>query len=82
MHYFLGLYEKGMPRLLTLREKLTETKSAGYDFIEHSIDETEEKISRLAWSNQEIRELHCLQNLAFELSRQPGTMYAINPRAK
>lgn len=47
--YALGLYEKAMPGNLTWREKLTAAKEAGYDFIELSIDETEERLARLDW---------------------------------
>ena len=48
--YYLGLYEKSMPNSLSIREKLMETKKAGFDFMEISIDETDEKLSRLKWS--------------------------------
>jgi len=53
--YYLGLYEKSMPNSLSIEEKLTETKKAGFDFLEISIDETDEKLSRLKW-NKEKRE--------------------------
>ena len=39
--YTLGLYEKAMPGSLTWKEKLMAAKSAGYDFVEISIDETD-----------------------------------------
>jgi len=55
--YLLGLYEKSMPGILTLPEKLEETRNAGFDYIEISIDETDEKLARLDWSDKEIREL-------------------------
>ena len=45
--YLLGLYEKSMPSTLTWNEKLQEAKDAGYDSIEISIDETDEKLERL-----------------------------------
>ena len=44
--YTLGLYEKSMPNELSFREKLTYAREAGYDFLEMSIDETEEKLAR------------------------------------
>ncbi|MEI8200386.1 MAG: L-ribulose-5-phosphate 3-epimerase [Eubacteriales bacterium] len=56
--YLLGLYEKGMPGTLTLPEKLEETKAAGFDYMELSIDETDEKLARLDWSDMEIHTLH------------------------
>ena len=45
--YVLGLYEKAMPKELSWKEKLLAAKEAGYDFVEISIDETEEKLARL-----------------------------------
>jgi L-ribulose-5-phosphate 3-epimerase len=48
--YLIGLYEKAMPHSLSWKEKLETAKSAGYDFVEISIDETEEKLERLAMS--------------------------------
>ena len=55
--YTLGLYEKAMPQTLTWIEKLEAAKAAGYDFVEISIDETDEKLARLDWSREERREL-------------------------
>ena len=55
--YTLGLYEKAMPGSLTWKEKLLAAKSAGYDFVEISIDETDEKLSRLEMTSQEWLEL-------------------------
>lgn len=53
--YVLGVYEKAMPNSLTLYEKLVAAKEVGYDFIELSVDETDEKLSRLDWS-KEVRD--------------------------
>ena len=55
--YTIGLYEKAMPPSLTWREKLTFAKESGYDFVEISIDEKDEKLARLDWTAQERREL-------------------------
>lgn len=55
--YALGLYEKAMPKELSWREKLSTAKAAGYDFIEMSVDETEEKLERLNWSRKQCLEL-------------------------
>lgn len=55
--YVLGLYEKAMPKELTWREKLLAAKEAGYDFVEISIDETDEKLARLDMSAEERLEL-------------------------
>lgn len=51
--YTIGIYEKALPPTLTWQEKLEIAKKSGYDFLEISIDETEEKLSRLNWSKEE-----------------------------
>jgi len=51
--YSIGLYEKAMPPALSWEEKLRFARSAGYDFVEISIDETDEKLARLDWSAEE-----------------------------
>ncbi len=55
--YTLGLYEKSMPASLSWKEKLEAAKDAGFDFVEISIDETEEKLARLDWSSAERMEI-------------------------
>lgn len=55
--YTLGLYEKAMPGELTWQQKLTEAKEAGFDYVEISIDETEEKLARLDMSDAEKMKL-------------------------
>ena len=55
--YTLGLYEKAMPSTLSWKEKMLAAKKAGYDFIEISIDETDDKLSRLDMTRQERAEL-------------------------
>ena len=55
--YTLGLYEKAMPGTLSWKEKMFSAKKAGFDFIEISIDETEEKLARLDMSKEERFEL-------------------------
>lgn len=46
-NYTLSLYEKAMPPNLSWEEKLSAAKSAGFDAVEISIDETGEKLNRL-----------------------------------
>ena len=55
--YTIGLYEKAMPGTLSWKEKMLVAKKAGYDFIEISIDETDEKLNRLDMSRDERIEL-------------------------
>ena len=58
--YCLGLYEKAMPGNLTMAEKLTAAREAGYDYLEMSVDETDEKLARLDMSREERKELTLL----------------------
>lgn len=51
--YFIGLYEKAMPNTLTWREKLQCAKENNFDFLEVSIDETDEKLKRLDMTKEE-----------------------------
>ena len=46
----LGLYEKALPADMTWDERLKAAKKAGYDFLEISIDESDEKLARVKWT--------------------------------
>ncbi|QER66534.1 L-ribulose-5-phosphate 3-epimerase [Paucilactobacillus nenjiangensis] len=46
----IGINEKSLPFELSWFDKLNCAKSCGYSFIELSIDETEDRISRLDWT--------------------------------
>ncbi len=46
-----------MPERLSWKEKLEAAKAAGFDFVEVSIDETDEKLSRLDMSQAERLEM-------------------------
>ena len=59
--YQIGMYEKAVPAELSWEERLTCAKDAGYDFVEISIDETEEKLARLHWSVREKQDFLALQ---------------------
>jgi len=61
--YTLGLYEKAMPNELSFKEKLEAAKTAGFDFVEISIDETDEKLNRLTMSPAARMELVNVMNL-------------------
>lgn len=50
----LGIYEKAMPTELTWEERLLKAKQAGFDFVEISVDETDQRRARLDWSDDEI----------------------------
>lgn len=53
----LGIYEKALPSELSWEEKLRAAGKLGFDFVEISIDETDEKLARLNMSQQERKEL-------------------------
>jgi L-ribulose-5-phosphate 3-epimerase len=55
--YSIGLYEKAMPNSLNWEEKLTCARECGYDFVEISIDEKDEKLERLEWDIDKRLEL-------------------------
>ena len=55
--YEIGLYEKAMRNSLTWREKLECAKECGYDYVEMTIDASEEKIARVYSSQEERLEL-------------------------
>ena len=46
----LGIYEKALPKDLSWPERLVLAKSCGFDFVEMSVDETDERLSRLEWT--------------------------------
>ncbi|TKI08518.1 L-ribulose-5-phosphate 3-epimerase [Martelella alba] len=56
----LGLYEKAMPESLHWQEKIHAASELGFDFIEISIDESDERLSRLDWTDEEIYQLRRL----------------------
>ncbi len=55
--YHLGLYEKAMPGNLSWANKFNCAKLAGFDFLEISIDETDQKLARLDWTIAERKQL-------------------------
>jgi L-ribulose-5-phosphate 3-epimerase len=46
----IGIYEKALPVELSWEERLSQAAKAGYDFVEMSIDDSEERQSRLEWT--------------------------------
>jgi len=53
-HRLVGLYEKALPNDLTWEQKLMHTKALGFDFLEISIDESDERLARLDWDDETI----------------------------
>jgi L-ribulose-5-phosphate 3-epimerase len=53
----VGIYEKTLPTDLSWEGRLDMAASVGFDFVEISIDESDEKIARLSWTAAERAEL-------------------------
>jgi L-ribulose-5-phosphate 3-epimerase len=49
----VGLYEKALPPELSWPERLLTAANAGYDFVEISIDDSDERIARLDWGPEQ-----------------------------
>jgi len=48
--FSFGIYEKALPGSLNWYDRLSAAREAGYDFVEISIDETDERLARLEWN--------------------------------
>ncbi len=53
----LGIYEKALPKNISWKERLLLAKKLGFDFVEMSIDETDERLDRLDWTREERKEI-------------------------
>ena len=58
--HLLGLYEKALDPSDSWETRLNKAKSLGFDFVEISIDESDDRLARLDWSRQQIEELRRL----------------------
>lgn len=54
VNQIVGIYEKALPNAMPWEEKLRVAKSLGFDFMEISIDESDERRVRLDWSDEQI----------------------------
>lgn len=52
--HFVGIYEKAIDKRYSFEEKIEIAKEAGFDFIELSIDESDEFSARLNWTDKRI----------------------------
>jgi L-ribulose-5-phosphate 3-epimerase len=57
MDNLLGLYEKALPTEMEWSTKLLAAKKLGFDFMEISIDETDQRLARLDWTTEEKNNL-------------------------
>ncbi|SEQ16323.1 L-ribulose-5-phosphate 3-epimerase [Basfia succiniciproducens] len=53
----LGIYEKALPKGISWQDRLSIAKACGFDFVEISIDETDERLARLDWTQEQRIEL-------------------------
>ncbi|AMB92476.1 L-ribulose-5-phosphate 3-epimerase [Aerococcus christensenii] len=53
----LGIYEKALPKGISWIQRLKMAKELGFDFVEMSIDETDERLGRLDWTKEERHEV-------------------------
>src|SRR5574341_2622737 len=59
----VGLYEKELHADMCWEDRFTAAGYAGYDFVEISIDESDERLSRLDWGTSQRAELRrCIEN--------------------
>jgi L-ribulose-5-phosphate 3-epimerase/hexulose-6-phosphate isomerase len=56
----IGIYEKAIPNAFDWSKKIEVAKSAGFDFIEMSVDESDERLARLEWTKEKRKELRDL----------------------
>ncbi len=54
---WLGLYEKAIPKDIAWKDRFQITKDLGFDFLEISVDESDDRLSRLDWPLDQKRDL-------------------------
>lgn len=54
--HLLGLYEKALNPAYGWQQRFAKVRELGFDFIELSVDETDERIARLSWNAKQIGE--------------------------
>lgn len=57
MKHRIGIYEKATPANISWRERLELARECDFDFVEMSVDETDNRLSRLDWSKEKRLEL-------------------------
>lgn len=53
----LGIYEKALPKNFDFIQKISFAKELGFDFIEISVDESDERLARLNWDINTINSI-------------------------
>ena len=49
----LGIYEKALPRGLSWEQTFDLVHELGYNFLEFSVDESDERLARLDWTEHD-----------------------------
>ena len=55
--HLLGLYEKALPKNISWKSRLETAKDLGFDFVEISIDEDDDRLTRLDWTFEHRKQL-------------------------
>ncbi|MCT4396497.1 L-ribulose-5-phosphate 3-epimerase [Periweissella beninensis] len=53
----IGIYEKALPKGMNWQSRLRLVKELGFDFLELSIDESDERLARLNWTDNELAQI-------------------------
>ena len=53
----LGIYEKALPKSESWQTRLQQVRDLGFNFLELSIDESDERLARLDWNSQQRAEV-------------------------
>lgn len=56
----LGIYEKALPQDLSWRETFELTHELGFNFLEFSVDESDERLARLDWTREQRKQIRDL----------------------
>ncbi len=56
----IGIYEKALPNAFAWEENFGAARLAGFDYMEIYLDESDERIKRLDWTDREIEDLRRL----------------------
>ncbi|PTM23125.1 xylulose 5-phosphate 3-epimerase [Lactobacillus sp. PFC-70] len=67
----LGIYEKALPQDLTWEEKFNLVHDLGFNFLEFSIDESDERLARLDWTKAQREEF---RNAMWKTNSRINTM--------
>ncbi|REB90483.1 xylulose 5-phosphate 3-epimerase, partial [Staphylococcus pseudintermedius] len=54
---YLGIYEKALPNQIDIEEQLKMAADLGFQFLELSIDETDNRFARLEWGEVTIKSI-------------------------